>query len=508
MDSDGLLKQLVDKFLLLYPETGAVAITDFKGKVILVEERGSTISSKVRDLNGYFDMTIKNLMAKREFRQIGMGYIDTINFHLFHVLINKKTVLTLFLTTGSSFGKVAPYALFLAEKIAQILRHDESFQMAMPSFQEGEMMFEKYKNQMSQMGFDVGGIYRFKFVITGDGAVGKTSLVRRFIENKFDKDYKSTIGLNIVSHSFELLGNQITASLWDVGGQEHFSRFRQTYYLGTQAAFIVFDLTNRKSFENVEYWYNEIKTYGNKENVAICLVGNKSDLKRKVKFEEGIAMADKLSELDNSLISYVETSAARGDNVGDAFKNITYLYIVRTKEEEEKDLKEEVYAILKNILNAKSPLTLAFITESTIWSPALNLIKNLSQLGDFQLTKDEDNMKFYQYDNGLILKSYNTEIGDLSDCDGIFIFLDAFEKEHMGQAWMTLLANVSESMREDCSVFIGLRVKDDETYSRIISELDIDEEDVLIFKLGDEFQLIIYEQLKNMLNNIKFSIVQ
>ncbi|TFG17784.1 MAG: GTP-binding protein [Promethearchaeota archaeon] len=508
MGSEELLKQLVDKFLLLYPDVGAVAITDFKGKVILVEERDRTLSSKIENIHGYFEMSIRNLMAKREFRDLGMGYIDTINFHIFHILVNKQTVLTMFLKTGSSFGQVSPYALFLAEKIAQILRHDESFQMAMPGFQDGEMMFEKYKTQMNQMGFDVGGIFRFKFVIAGDGAVGKTSLVRRFVEDKFDKDYKSTIGLNIVSHNFELMGNQITASLWDVGGQEHFSRFRQTYYLGTQAAFIVFDLTNRKSFENIEYWYNEIKTYGNKPNVSICLVGNKSDLKRKVKFEEGLALADKLSEKDNSLISYVETSAAKGDNVDEAFKNISYLYIVKTKETEEVSLKEEVYILLKNILASKSPLTLAFITESTIWSPALNIIKGLKQLGEFTLTRDEEDIKFYQYDNGLILKNFNTKVGDLSDCDGIFIFLDAQDREHIDQSWFDLLGKVAQSMREESSVFIGLRVKEDEAYSRLITELDIDEEDVLFFKLGDEFQLIIYEQLKNMLNNIKFSIVE
>ena len=87
--------------------------------------------------------------------------------------------------------------------------------------------------------------YSFKFVIVGNHEVGKTSLIRQFVERKFSQDYRATIGLNIFAHNFDFQGNELLLQLWDIGAQQYFKRFRRIYYNGAEAAFIVFDITNK-----------------------------------------------------------------------------------------------------------------------------------------------------------------------------------------------------------------------------------------------------------------------
>ncbi|MHA1281252.1 MAG: Rab family GTPase [Promethearchaeota archaeon] len=513
LEKTELLDQLTEKFFMLYPEIRAIVIADVKGNIIISKEKDNHLSGKIVNLTNFFKMTYESLMRDKTFKKYKMAYIDTINYSMFHLLINSQTIITIFLKSAAYFGEISPYGLFFAEKVSQILRakKGEEIDMSMPSYEYEEKIFEKYKKQMQQMGFSVGGMFRFKFVIVGDGAVGKTSLVRRFTENKFDKDYKSTIGLNIVSHTFNLLDNEITCSIWDVGGQKHFERFRQTYYLGAQAAFIVFDLTNRQTFENVEYWYDEIRKYGNKKDIVIMLVGNKSDLKkkRKVSYEEGLRMADKLSEMHNSLVSYIETSALDGTRVDEAFQTIAYLFIMKTKEQEQKEIQEEVAELIKSIIAKKSALNLLFISESLVWNPALKILTDIKQLGEYTLIEKGDNQKIYQYNSGLNLYNCIFDNKEIPECDGVFIILDLIDKEFEPR-WRSALEWILKLTKGDKPIFIGILVKKEDKYTEIIDKLDLEKfeettENISIFMLKDEFHLDLLEQLKNLLNRIKFS---
>ena len=163
--------------------------------------------------------------------------------------------------------------------------------------------------------------YTFKLILLGDGGVGKTSLVRQFVENKFDQDYISTIGVNIMTKTYRLFENvEIKFSIFDVAGQKYFRKVRKNYFRGTQAILFVFDVTRRDTFDNIKNWYQECQAeLGTLKGSQIkcLLVGNKIDLpKREVKIMEGKEVGDELG------FNYMETSAKDGTNVDKAFGRI------------------------------------------------------------------------------------------------------------------------------------------------------------------------------------------
>ncbi|MHA1409216.1 MAG: GTP-binding protein [Candidatus Odinarchaeia archaeon] len=157
--------------------------------------------------------------------------------------------------------------------------------------------------------------YVFKVILVGDGAVGKTSLILRFTEKKFSEDYKKTLGTDFAVKQITLDDNtSVKLQIWDLGGQEIFRNLRKVFFPGAKAALIVFDITNRTSFNNVENWFNDIQ----KEvpGIPTIIVGNKIDLPRDVSFEEAQSLSQKLG------CDYIETSAKLDRNVDITFINI------------------------------------------------------------------------------------------------------------------------------------------------------------------------------------------
>jgi Ras-related protein Rab-1A len=161
----------------------------------------------------------------------------------------------------------------------------------------------------------------FKVIAVGDGSVGKTSITIRFCEGKFSQEYLMTIGANFgVKQNTVSFGEEdkdIKLQIWDTGGQERFSPIRELYYKGALGAVIVFDVTNRESFEHAEKWFGEVRK--NVSNIPITLIGNKIDLpNRVVKYEEGVQMGRKCAA------PYRETSAKTGDCVDEVFLELSY----------------------------------------------------------------------------------------------------------------------------------------------------------------------------------------
>ncbi|MHA1238328.1 MAG: Rab family GTPase [Candidatus Odinarchaeia archaeon] len=156
----------------------------------------------------------------------------------------------------------------------------------------------------------------FKVIIVGDGGVGKTSLTRRFSEGVFNSDYKLTIGVGFAVKTIKVENKTIKIQIWDTGGQERFSKIRLLYFKGALGSLIVFDVSNRESFNHVEKWIAEIRE--NCGTIPVILVGNKIDVgSREVFTEEGEALAHKLG------VSYIETSAKTGENIKECFTELT-----------------------------------------------------------------------------------------------------------------------------------------------------------------------------------------
>lgn len=159
--------------------------------------------------------------------------------------------------------------------------------------------------------------FTFKILLLGDGAVGKTALVHRFVHDKFESAYLMTIGMEPYSRYETIDGTKIVYSLWDIAGQDRFKVMRQMFFRGAMGALVTFDLTRKESFDNTVNWINEAKAES--PDIRFILVGNKNDLvdQRAVSTELGKSKAKELGA-----IAYIETSALTGVNVADAFRNI------------------------------------------------------------------------------------------------------------------------------------------------------------------------------------------
>lgn len=169
--------------------------------------------------------------------------------------------------------------------------------------------------------------YTFKILLLGDGAVGKTSLVQRFVHGKFQKAYLMTIGMEPYSRYETVDGEKICYSLWDIAGQERFAVMRNMFFRGAMGSLVTFDLTRRSTFENAQKWINDAKAVS--PNQIFILVGNKNDLKdlRQVSAEEAREKAKEIGCVD-----YIETSAKTGENVAEAFHTIGKLLLQRKKQ--------------------------------------------------------------------------------------------------------------------------------------------------------------------------------
>jgi Ras-related protein Rab-1A len=253
----------------------------------------------------------------------GTGTFDTEEYRFIFCEAGPEAVFVTILKAIAGIDPVFPYAYLTAEKIARIF-DGRTVSPVIPkliSNEDAENIGRKIeKLQKIKV---KSGEYAFKLILGGDGAVGKTSLVHRFVENTFAKDYKSTIGTSIMKKecSFKELDSVVRFVIWDLAGQSQFKRVRQSYLANAEAGILVYDVTNRKSYENIKNWHNEIKKAS--PNISLILVGNKIDLKdeRAVKLEEGNKLAEELE------LSYIETSAKTGENINDAFKMLALLMI-------------------------------------------------------------------------------------------------------------------------------------------------------------------------------------
>lgn len=157
---------------------------------------------------------------------------------------------------------------------------------------------------------------KMKICLLGDGGVGKTSLVYRFIQNRFSTDFKSTLGVNLLKHEIVVGKYIITAQIWDLGGQDKYEGLRKLYLDGSQGALCVFDKTNKTSFENLEKWIKSFKDL--RGDKPMYLIGNKLDLKEFITIDDTTALAYAKSHD----LSYISTSAKTGEQVETAFKNL------------------------------------------------------------------------------------------------------------------------------------------------------------------------------------------
>ena len=183
-------------------------------------------------------------------------------------------------------------------------------------------------------------ISRQKIILTGDVAVGKTSIINTLLGNKFTEEYEPSIGVDFFSKTMNYKGKQIKLQIWDSAGQEKFRSLIPNYIRGASLIFLVYDITNQQSFTHLPDW---IKFINNIENTNIVIVGNKIDLenKRVITFEEGKKFAE-----ENNYEIY-EVSAKEGTGLFDMFFNSIASLPVFDSLNNPKMTKEEIIEALK-----------------------------------------------------------------------------------------------------------------------------------------------------------------
>lgn len=510
-----VFESLFDNFFEIQDETEAIIVSDTDGFIIAGKKREDIDMEIVSVLTTVVNPVLERIRHEFAFQQFGTASFDTQDHLLLFISIDEKTTLSLVLDNMASIDKISPYAYFLAEKASRIIYSDpeDKIEVAIPNFQYEAEKAKKLKEQIYQMRLDKGGIYRFKTIVTGDHEVGKTSIIRQFVEGKFSYDYRATIGLNILTHDYKFYNNDIKFSIWDIGAQSFFKRFRRSYYTGAQAAFIVYDVTNRESFEHIPVWYAELKDFLHISDIPIIIVGNKTDLsdQRVIDYQDGVEMTSKISEQGISNISYIETSALTGDNIEDAFSLISFHYITKSKKKEEENLKNELMEILNLILESKENLRISIITRNLYWNPPLQILNEVNELCGCKREIDEEN-KIYTYSNGLELRAETYEDLDVSGSDAVIALFDARNKEHIEGKWREIVIEIINTLEERKVALIGIRESEKADWSELLEEFDINQYlekkmvSLMFFKLGDEYRLEVFDQLAVMLNLIQSEI--
>jgi Ras-related protein Rab-5C len=166
---------------------------------------------------------------------------------------------------------------------------------------------------------------RFKLVLLGDSAVGKSSLVHRFSKDSFNAHQESTIGAAFVTKHHQLdSSHTVDFEIWDTAGQERYKSLAPMYYRHASAALVVFDLTDAQSLHRAKLWIKELKLQAASQDIVVVLVGNKSDLvdQNGVNVVEDDEITKFLASDDGQNVQFLQTSAKTGDGVVELFEAV------------------------------------------------------------------------------------------------------------------------------------------------------------------------------------------
>ncbi|UKJ89845.2 Rab GTPase [Theileria orientalis] len=186
--------------------------------------------------------------------------------------------------------------------------------------------------------------YLFKLVLIGDSGVGKSCLLLRFADDSFTDSYITTIGVDFRFRTVIVNNKRVKLQIWDTAGQERFRTITSTYYRGADGIIMVYDVTDKASFEHINDWLNEVNKYAS-EDTCKLLLGNKCDIED----NRDVTRTDveRLSEVIE--VPSMEVSAKTGHNIDKAFLSITEKLVNLKMEKEPED--SEVKTVSLNSYN-------------------------------------------------------------------------------------------------------------------------------------------------------------
>ena len=202
--------------------------------------------------------------------------------------------------------------------------------------------------------------YVIKILTLGDSGVGKTSIIQKFINDKFNQSMLSTIGVDFQSKVIIIDNIKVKLKIWDTTGQERFKTLTSQYYNGADGALLIFDITSKMTFDRISFWMNELNEKKKLNELGLLLIGNKIDLndKRTVDKEEAEIFAR-----ENN-INYYETSASKNININNVINDIAKQCLNIIKKNEERNYENsmnEKKMIIENIGETKKKKMLLII---------------------------------------------------------------------------------------------------------------------------------------------------
>ena len=198
-------------------------------------------------------------------------------------------------------------------------------------------------NDNQDLNISISNYKKFKIVFLGDQNVGKSCVISRYVYDSFDEGSNATIGVDFVVKSVYHHGNTYKIHFWDTAGQERFHSLIPSYIKDCQIAVLVYDVSNRKTFENIDKWISKIKDERG-DDINLGLMANKIDvLNREVTTEEGMAKAASLNAV------FQECSAKSGLNVSKYFEMIIENLVKQSEElaENEENIDKDKNIILQ-----------------------------------------------------------------------------------------------------------------------------------------------------------------
>ncbi|XP_044270886.1 ras-related protein Rab-21 [Tribolium madens] len=174
-----------------------------------------------------------------------------------------------------------------------------------------------------------GASHNFKVVLLGEGCVGKTSLVLRYVEDKFNTNHVTTVQASFLNKKLNIDSKRINLAIWDTAGQEKFHALGPIYYRSSNGAVLVYDITDEDSFQKVKSWVKELRKMLGAE-ICLVIAGNKTDLEknRNVSLEDAEAYASKVGAI------HFQTSAKLNKGVEEMFLTLTQKMLETVEEKE------------------------------------------------------------------------------------------------------------------------------------------------------------------------------
>ncbi|MFX1397400.1 MAG: GTP-binding protein [Promethearchaeota archaeon] len=306
---ENLLLTLLQNYSQVVDGILAVTVCD-RGGLIITSYNAGEDELLLGAIATYVDSYIERVKQEFNVESNFFNITTTENKKFAFCSMGSHSILTTIAEPTSSDVELQVLSKHVALKIELILGGNEQVSLEIP-----EIVKILSKTRAGKL---ASGDFSSKLILTGDFKVGKTSLIQRFVTNRFQENYMSTLGVEISKKVLELAPDtNFRFLIWDIGGQKMLAK--PGFYNGANAAFIVIDRTRPETLESVPRWYREIKKTVI-DDIPVVIVANKSDLIGKIALTEEI-----IKEESQKLgYHYILTSAKTGENVPEVFTYIAY----------------------------------------------------------------------------------------------------------------------------------------------------------------------------------------